>query len=199
MFNMLNELEPPEAVGSFLATIVAISAYFTLIVIWGGAIFALYLGWRLALADDEQKRKSVKGQMVWAVLAVVVVAGIVGIWSAIQSILVTEEVGIGSVRDNNPVLHMADTLSGRLEWLFWTLFAVVGALSGLLAVYLGVQLATAQDEQKRRNAKGQMVYAILAFILVVGLMGVYAAFGSSLVGGGGGGGPDLGDGGDHGT
>jgi len=162
-----------------------ISAILSTIMIYAASIFALYLGWRLALADDEQKRKNVKGQMVWAVLAIVVVAGILAIWGALSSVLTGDITAseYSGYYQRNPLLVVASWLTGEelpsgqsgpgLLWLFNVLLGVVAALAGFLAIYLGVKLATAESEDKRKNAKAQMIYAILAFILVAALISIF--------------------------
>ena len=48
-----------------------------------GTIFAIWLGVRLATAQDESKRKEAKAQLVWAILAVVIIVGIIGIFGAV--------------------------------------------------------------------------------------------------------------------
>ena len=67
------------------------------------------------------------------------------------------------------------------------------ALAGiglLFAIYLGVKLATAQDESKRKEAKAQLVWAIIATVVVIGIVAVFAAIANGLgyvpQGGGGG-------------
>ena len=46
---------------------------------------------------------------------------------------------------------------------------ILGVLLGLgvlLAIWIGVRLATAQDESKRKEAKAQLIWAIIAVFIV---------------------------------
>ena len=52
---------------------------------------------------------------------------------------------------------------------------VLGGLGALLAIWLGVQLATAQDEGKRKEAKARLIYALIGVVVIFGMMGVFAA------------------------
>lgn len=57
------------------------------------------------------------------------------------------------------------------------------ALAGiglLFAIYLGVKLATAQDESKRKEAKAQLVWAIIATVIVVAIVGIFQAIAAAL-------------------
>ena len=193
MINMiLNGLEPPDAVRDFIETLVIASAAISLLVVFAASVFAVYLGWRLALADDEQKRKSVKGQIMWSILAIVVVVAIVGIWSAIEGFLTGGEDLAGGTEatdergNRNPVLLILYWL-GTGEgvggmWLAYTMLGIIAGMGGLLAIYLGVKLATADNEQARSNAKAQLVYAILAVVIVAGLLTVFSVIDFSGLG-----------------
>jgi uncharacterized membrane-anchored protein len=47
---------------------------------------------------------------------------------------------------------------------------VIGMLGGVmifLAIYLAYKFMTADDEGKRKNAKGQMIYAIIGVVAIV--------------------------------
>ena len=55
------------------------------------------------------------------------------------------------------------------------IFIVIGSLGALFAIWLGVRLATAQDESKRKEAKQQLIYALIAVIMIFALVGVFYA------------------------
>jgi len=55
------------------------------------------------------------------------------------------------------------------------IFIVIGSLGALFAIWLGVRLATAQDESKRKEAKSQLVFALIAVIMIFALVGVFYA------------------------
>ncbi|MCL2586928.1 MAG: pilin [Firmicutes bacterium] len=166
-----------DEVRNLVATLASVSAALSIAVVSAAKIFALFLGWRLALADDEQKRKNVKGQMVWTVLGIMVVLAIIAIWGALSGFLLPEgEDGTGGVASShNPVIHIAAHLSGNdgVAWLYRVFLGLMLGMTSLLAIYLGVQISKAEDESKRRNAKAQMVYAVIAILLLIGLFAIF--------------------------
>ena len=61
---------------------------------------------------------------------------------------------------------------------------VVGTMGALLAIWLGVRLALAQDESKRKEAKAQLIFALIAVIIIFAIVGVmYAVFPDQGTGG----------------
>ena len=51
--------------------------------------------------------------------------------------------------------------------------AVLGVLGlGILAIaiYVGFKFFTAEDEDKRKNAKGQMIYAIIGVVVIIAIL-----------------------------
>jgi len=52
----------------------------------------------------------------------------------------------------------------------WPILTVIAALGGLFAIWLGVRLAMAQDESKRKEAKAQLIYAIIAVVVIAAII-----------------------------
>ena len=67
------------------------------------------------------------------------------------------------------------TIAGAIFNIAMPILSVVAGLGALLAIYLGVKLATAQDESRRKEAKAQMVYSIIAVIIVSAMIGIFYA------------------------
>jgi uncharacterized membrane-anchored protein len=64
-------------------------------------------------------------------------------------------------------------VSGAFGFINTIVNAIIGILGGgmiLLAIYLAYKFMTADDETKRKNAKGQMIYAIMGIVIVVVIM-----------------------------
>lgn len=59
------------------------------------------------------------------------------------------------------------------SWLVPTLLGIMTALGILLFIYLGVKLATAEDDNKRRSIKAQMVMTIIAVFIVGMLIAIF--------------------------
>jgi len=83
---------------------------------------------------------------------------------------------IGSML-GTPERPNADTVALRVAWqtfdIVWPILTVLAGLGVLLAVWLGVRLATAQDESKRKEAKAQLVWALIAVVLVISIIVIF--------------------------
>ena len=66
-----------------------------------------------------------------------------------------------------------DPLIDRIWSITWPILTVLAALGGLLAIWLGIRLATAQDESKRKEAKAQLIWAILAVVIIVVMIAIF--------------------------
>ncbi|MCL2569960.1 MAG: pilin [Firmicutes bacterium] len=60
---------------------------------------------------------------------------------------------------------------------------VLAGLGALFAIYLGVRLATAQDDGKRKEAKQQLVYALIGVVIILGLLAVFNVVMAVIIGG----------------
>jgi len=81
----------------------------------------------------------------------------------------------GSMLGNPTPGGAAATISQQIGQIAWPILAVIAGLGVLFAIWLGVRLATAQDESKRKEAKAQLIWALIAVVLVIGLMLVFQA------------------------
>ena len=54
-----------------------------------------------------------------------------------------------------------------LSPMLWAIMAVVGAAGGIYAIILGVNLARAEDQSKRDEAKKRMIWTLLAIALTI--------------------------------
>ena len=59
----------------------------------------------------------------------------------------------------------AEVIAAIRPWVTPILGVLLG-LGILLAIWIGVRLATAQDESKRKEAKAQLIWAIIAVFIV---------------------------------
>jgi len=55
----------------------------------------------------------------------------------------------------------------------WPILTVLAGLGTIFAIWLGMRLATAQDESKRKEAKAQLIYALIAIVVIIGLIAVF--------------------------
>ncbi|MCL2756231.1 MAG: pilin [Firmicutes bacterium] len=80
---------------------------------------------------------------------------------------------INSEAPGRPPGDVANDLAGAIRGIVNPILIVVGSLAALLAIWLGVRLATAQDESKRKEAKAQLIWAIIAVIVVFAMVSVF--------------------------
>ena len=62
----------------------------------------------------------------------------------------------------------------------WPILTVLAGLGVLLAIWIGVRLATAQDESKRKEAKAQLIWAIIAIIIIIAVIGIFGVIVAAL-------------------
>lgn len=70
--------------------------------------------------------------------------------------------------NNEPIPAICD-LRDTINNIVAPILGGMVGLAAVFAIYLGVRLATADDEGKRKNVKGQLVYTVLG-IFIVGLI-----------------------------
>jgi len=58
-------------------------------------------------------------------------------------------------------------VTAQTKAIFNLIFGVAGGIIGLLAMYLAYKFFTADDDSKRKNAKGQMIYAIIGVMVII--------------------------------
>lgn len=129
-------------------------------------VFAVFVAFRLARAEDEGKRKEAKQQLLWSIIAIIVVAGVF----AFSKIFIPEIQKISTDRTttggdgSNEIKQVADELISNIKAVVGILFEIFMLVAVLFAVYIGVRLATAQDEGKRKEAKKQILWTLIAAV-----------------------------------
>ena len=97
LFTMLGVIgEDPEGGHPVIAFFTALTSRMDLLLGWvlalmavAGSLFAIYLGVKLATAEDEGKRTQVKAQFIWSIIAVVIVGSLIVILLALDWIALT--------------------------------------------------------------------------------------------------------------
>jgi len=133
-------------------------------------IFAIWVGIRLAKAEDEGKRKEAKQQLLWSIIAVVAAVALAVLFGTIfgKDGIFTPGGKLStntgdSVRDAGNIV--VNSINGAVGALL-----KIGAIAGIMfAVYLGIRLAMAQDEGKRKEAKQQLLWTIIAIVSALAL------------------------------
>lgn len=60
-----------------------------------------------------------------------------------------------------------------IETVLWVVMAIVGALGAIYAIYLGVQLARAEDQGKRDDAKKHLITVCIAIGVTIALIVIF--------------------------
>ena len=80
---------------------------------------------------------------------------------------------IGSWKDLASQVSQLDWVDDLFTWLgpvLWAIMAVVGAAGVVYSVFLGVNLARAEDQSKRDEAKKRLITTIIAVAVVIVLV-----------------------------
>ena len=137
----------------------------------GLVLFSIYLGFRMAKADDEGKRKQAREQLVWSIIGLIAVVAMVSITRIILPR--TQTIGHTSVPangiTNTKVTGVVQLIMTAVSDGMTALLGILGMLVGMFAVYIGFQLMKAEDEGKRTNAKKQLFWAICGILGVIAI------------------------------
>jgi len=128
-------------------------------------VFAIYVAFRLAKAEDEGKRKEAKNQLIWS---------IIGIISAILIFTLIQTVFSQFLNPTTPNSVGDDTVGQAINTVLAAVANIVGIImnmgtiaGALFGIYIAFRLATAQDEGKRKQAKAQLMWTLIAIIAVI--------------------------------
>jgi len=132
------------------------------LVMFGAIGFAIWVGIRLAKAEDEGKRKEAKQQLLWSLIAAV---------AAIVLLMLMNFILAEYMNYQNPYAGSGDPLSSQIAILiglivtaFNALLNVASIIAVLFAIYIASKLALAQDEGKRKEAKKQLLWTLIAVV-----------------------------------
>jgi len=141
-------------------------------------LFAIYIGFRLATAKDDGTRFQAKAQLIYSLMAAVSVGALAAIyslvlganqWEAFLYNITGRESGGGASPDPFPrgsprELNEVFRFMREAALIVLNIFQVV---SVLFALWVGWQLAKAEDEGSRKNAKLQLMYSIIGVVVVL--------------------------------
>ena len=120
-------------------------------------LFAVYIGFKFAKAQDDQARKNAKAQLIYSIIGLVVIGIIVTLVNVIGTI--SPETGnIGA--DIQP---MYDNIRLGVE----AVLNILVALGTLFGLYIGWQFMKADSDDKRKQAKAQLLYTAIGVIAIV--------------------------------
>ena len=127
--------------------------------------FAIYVGWRMAKAEDDGKRKDAKMQLIYSLVGLVSIIVIIVVLQVILPLL------HGTVQDHTgqagvDIPGWTETLTA-IQDVVTAIINILVTLAILFAIYIGWQLMKAEDDSKRKQAKMQLIYTFAGIIAVV--------------------------------
>lgn len=169
LFNMLGA-QPLAPILRFFEEIKTYINYFVIaflaIIALGGIVFAIWVALKMVRAADEQKRKEAKNHLIFA---------IVGIIGAVLIFVLITTVFEGSflsrnykeIGENDAVAASVNMVLLLVSEIVNLVFSLITVGAMVLAVYVAWKLMSAADENKRKQAKAQMIWTIVAIFAVI--------------------------------
>ena len=160
-----------DAETSFLSTLTQIEEIVTTIKLVFFALvgtllvfFAIWVGYKMAKAEDDGKRKEAKTQLIYAIIGLV---GIIAL-SAMFGIILPQISGALSSESygTSAISGSVTEIMLYIDLIIATIMSVIQTLASIFAVWIGWQFMKAEDDGKRKQAKQQLLYT------VIGLVGV---------------------------
>ena len=125
-------------------------------------LFAVYVGWRLAKAEDDSKRKEAKAQLLWSVVGIIALVIVAALLQAVIPNLQswTHRAVPGDIAGLDQVISaVAEIVSLTLK--------ILASAGIVFALYIAWQLMKAEEDSKRKQAKLQLLYTLIGIVAVV--------------------------------
>ena len=118
----------------------------------------IYVGFQMAKAEDEGKRKNAKAQMFYAIVGII---GVGMMLVLLRFVLpnVGKEISFGKEL-GDPMKHFSKAIKDLLD----VILKIVLALVGVFGCYVAWQFIKAENEEKRKQAKTQLLYCFIAIV-----------------------------------
>lgn len=71
---------------------------------------------------------------------------------------------------NQDAIDAANSAISTVETILWILVGIVGLAGIVYAIYLGIQLARAEDQSKRDDAKKHLITVLIALVVTLVLI-----------------------------
>jgi len=142
-------------------------------------VFAIWVGFRLAKAEDEGKRKEAKQQLMWSIIAVVVTVAMFMVLQLVfnRNIFPASDLGAGSGAVGDAAAQVISGINFAIVALLQ-----LGAIAAMVfAIYVGTRLAMAPDEGKRKEAKQQLLWTLIAIVGAIALSMIITSIMSILI------------------
>jgi len=142
-------------------------------------IYAVYIGFQLAKAEDDNQRKQAKAQLIYAIIGVVGIAVIAIMINLVIPILnASRWEEMAAAPGGIPgVVDVLNTVSTIVD----VVLKLIATAAVVFAIYVGWQLMKAEDDNKRKQAKMQLLYTVIAAVAVVLINAIAVAVLNALI------------------
>jgi len=127
------------------------------------SLYAIWIGWKFAKAQDDGARKNAKSQLIYALIGI----------CSISIVMVFIGVIIPAITPSPGLNPEAAKVVGLVN-IYNAVFAIVNmiltsitTLALMFGVYVGWQFMKAEDDAKRKNAKQQLMYVLIGIAAVM--------------------------------
>jgi len=152
-------------------SIFVLSACGLLLTLW-----ALYVGYKMATAEDEGKRTAAKTQLIYTIIGIATILVVAVMFNAILPNLK------GTYTEAPTGMEALNTILGHVNSIVTAIISLVSSAGVLLAVWIGWKLMSAEDEGKRTNAKKQLIWTIVGIVGIALINVIVTAVMSNLTG-----------------
>ena len=126
-------------------------------------VYAIYIAFKLAKAEDDGKRKEAKSHLMWA---------IIGLASALILVVVIKMIFATPPTAETTGEEAIDSVISIVVSIITCIFNLGGIAAACFAGYIAYKLMTANDDGKRKQAKQQLIWTIIAVLGVFALNGI---------------------------
>jgi len=140
-----------------------------LVVVAASAImFAIWVAFKLAKAEDEGKRKEAKQQLMWSLIAIVACATLIVLFLTLfapgNSLFNATNMSVTATGSLSIITNAGNQIINAINGSVGCILKLVACGGIFYGVYVGFRLATASDEGKRKEAKAQLLWSMVAVV-----------------------------------
>ena len=139
-------------------------------------LFAIYVGWKMAKAEEDQKRTEAKQQLIYSIIGILSIVIFVVLFRAVIPLLGAKQ-GLNAEElkkqstglSHEEIDSLASVFSTYqvVQKVVATVLNVIGTVAIVFAVYVGWQLMKAEEQSKRDQAKKQLLFTVIGVVGIV--------------------------------
>ena len=124
--------------------------------------YAVWIGIKMAKAEDEGGRTEAKKKIIYAIIGLLVIAGLEVIIQAVNLGTVISTTGYTQLTGAADAIIITKAIVNAF-------LLIVMSLASLFCCWVGWKFVSADDDSKRTEAKKQLIYTVFACVAVIGI------------------------------